>query len=363
MRLTSVAAGIATLALGLGVYPAASSIAARAAAAGSARTPQPSQESAPPGPMGTQPNSSRVPQDQEQEQQLPQSQQPLQVATTVVNVFATARDHHNAIVTDLTKDDFKVYEDGVEQKIAYFSKEVNMPITLGLLMDTSYSMHNILNAEKDAASRFVREVMRKRDEAMVINFDTDVNMLADFTEDPEMLDRAIHRAEINVDASGIGGTGGTVRSRGGGTDLYDAIYLACHDELGSEAGRKGVVILTDAEDTGSKTSIEEAIESAQRADAVVHVILITDYGETEGYGPGVASKMTSETGGRVISVRNEKGLEKAFDEISEELRSQYVLGYYPANTKRDGSFRKIKVDVVRPDVKILARKGYYAPYQ
>jgi VWFA-related protein len=348
MRLTSLAAGILTLALG--AYPVARALAAR-------------QESAPPGPMGT--SRDRAPEtDQDQsQQQLPRASQPLQVATTVVNVFATVRDRHNAIVTDLTKDDFKIYEDGVEQKVSYFAKEVDMPITLGLLMDTSYSMHNTLSAEKDAASRFVREVMRKRDEAMVIDFDTDVNLLADFTEDPSTLDRAIHRAEINVNAAGIGGTGGTVSSRGGGTNLYDAIYLACHDELASEAGRKAVIILSDAEDTGSKLSLEDAVESAQRADAVIHVILIIDYRETEGYGPGVAAKMTSETGGRVINVRNENGLEKAFDEISEELRSQYVLGYYPSNPKHDGTFRKIKVEVHRDDVKILARKGYYAPVQ
>jgi VWFA-related protein len=348
MRLTSLAAGILTLALG--AYPVASTIASRAAG----------QESSPPGPMGT--SRDRAPEtDQDQTEQLPQASQPLQVSTTVVNVFATVRDHHNAIITDLTKDDFKISEDGTEQKVSYFSKEVNMPITLALLMDTSYSMHNILVSEQDAASRFVREVMRKKDEALVITFDTDVNLLADFTEDPSVLDRAIHRATINVDASGIGGTGGTIPSRGGGTNLYDAVYLACHDELASEAGRKGVVLLTDAEDTGSRLSLGEAVEAAQRADAVIHIILITDYGETSGYGPGVAARMTSDTGGRVINVRNEKGLESAFDQISEELRSQYVLGYYPTNPKRDGSFRKIKVDVSRPDVKILARKGYYAP--
>ena len=128
-----------------------------------------------------------------------------------------------------------------------------------------------------------------------------------------------------------------------------------------EAGRKAIVLLTDAEDTGSKVSLGEAVEAAQRADAVIHVILITDYGATEGYGPGVAARMTSDTGGRVVNVRNGKDMEKAFDEISTELRSQYVLGYYPSNPKRDGTFRKIKVEVHRPDVKILARKGYYAP--
>jgi len=358
MRLTSLAAGIVTLALG--AYPVASTIASRAAAA-PARALAARQESAPPGPMGTSRDDLPPQADQGETQQLPQSSTPLQVATTVVNVFATVRDHHNDIITDLTKDDFKIYEDGTEQKVAYFSKEVNLPITLALLMDTSYSMHNILVAEQDAASRFIREVLRKKDEALVITFDTDINLLADFTEDPGVLDRAIHRATINVDAAGIGGTGGTVQSHGGGTDLYDAIYLACHDELTNEAGRKAIVLLTDAEDTGSKLSLGEAVEAAQRADAVIHVILITDSGETEGYGPGVASRMTSDTGGRVINVRNNNGLEKAFDVISEELRSQYVLGYYPSNPKHDGTFRRIRVDVDRPDLKILARKGYYAP--
>ena len=299
----------------------------------------------------------------DEQQQAPplSSQGTLNVQTTVVNVFATVRDKHNAIVSDLNQSDFKVYEDGVEQKVAYFTKEVDMPITLGVLMDTSGSMYRIMDAEQDAAARFIREVMRKKDEAMVISFDTDVNLLADFTEDVRELDHAIHQAQVNVDASGIGGTGGTVPSQGGGTNLYDAVYLACHDQLASEAGRKAVILLTDAEDTGSKLSMEDAVAAAQHADAVIHVILIQDYGATEGYGPGVAMRMTGDTGGRVINVRNEKDLEKAFDVIMEELRSQYVLGYYPANATRDGTFRKIKVEVARPDVKILARKGYYAP--
>jgi VWFA-related protein len=358
MRLTSLAAGILTLAIG--AYPVASTIASRAAAA-PRRAFAAAQEEAPPGPMGATREDIPPQAQQDQSQQLPQSSQPLQVATTVVNVFATVRDRHNEIVADLTKDDFRVYEDGVEQKISYFSKEVNLPITLALLMDTSYSMHNTLSAEEDAASQFVREVMRKRDEALVMTFDTDVNLLADFSEDPSVLDRAIHRATINVDASGIGGTGGTIPSQGGGTNLYDAVYLACNDELSHEAGRKAIVLLTDAEDTGSKVSLGQAVEAAQRADAVIHVILITDYSETAGYGPGVAARMTSDTGGRVINVRNDKDMEKAFDEISTELRSQYVLGYYPSNPKHDGTFRRIKVEVHRPDVKILARKGYYAP--
>jgi VWFA-related protein len=357
MRLTYIAAGI--LILALAGYPAVNSISAHAAA--SANSPQGAARG-PMGPPGSAPRDTQSETAPQPEQQVPDTQNPLEIKTTVVNVFATVRDKHNGIVGDLTKDDFKVYEDGVVQKVVYFSKEVSMPISLAIMMDTSGSMYYMLNAEKDAGSAFVREVMHKKDEAIVMSFDTDVNLLADFTEDPAVLSRAIHRATINVDASGVGGTGGTIPQRGGGgTNLYDAIYLAAHDELASEAGRKAIVIMSDCEDNGSKISGRDAIEIAQRSDAVIHIILISDPRATEGYGPGVASSLTSETGGRVISVRNQSGLEKAFDVISEELRSQYVLGYTPANLNRDGTFRKIKVEVARPDTKVLARRGYYAP--
>ena len=303
----------------------------------------------------------------QQGQQAPQSPQSLQVQTTLVNVFATVRDKHNGIVGDLTQDDFKVYEDGQEQKVAYFEKQVDMPITLGMLIDTSGSMQRLIDAEHDAGTRFLKTVMHPKDEAMIMSFDLDVDLLADFTEDLSVLDRAIRRTTINT-AGGLGPvTPGTIPNNNvGGTVLYDAIYLACHDQLGLEAGRKALVLLTDAEDEGSKVKLQDAVESAQRADAVIHVLLISDPGgffaNGMGYNGGsVAKQMADDTGGRVISVHDEKSLEKAFQEISEELRSQYVIGYYPANEKHDGQFRKIKVEVKRPDTKILARKGYYAP--
>jgi VWFA-related protein len=352
MRLRS--AGVGVVALAFFCYPMVSAPWGKGGAGASAA------QDAGPGPL-IRPDAGAPP---DAPQDLtPQSGKSLEVKTTVVNVFATVRGKHGDIMSDLSKDDFKVYEDGVEQKLAYFTKEVNLPITLALLMDTSGSMSRIMGAEQDAASRFVREVMRKKDEALVISFDTDENLLADFTEDPSVLDRAIHRARVN--AAGPVITPGTIpqANGGGGTNLYDAVYLACHDKLGTEAGRKAVVLMTDAEDTGSQVRLEEAVEAAQRADAVIHVILISDYGATQGYGPGVASKMAGDTGGRVVPVHNDKGMEKAFDEISTELRSQYVLGYSPSNTKLDGTFRKIKVEVSQPDAKVLARKGYYAPIQ
>lgn len=332
MRVTSFAAGI--LALGLGGLPALNAV-AHAPAGGRAQSKQ---------------------------EPVPQAQQPLNVQVTVVNVFATVRDKHRAIISDLKKDDFKILEDGAEQKVAFFSKELELPITLGLLIDTSGSMTRMLPAEQDAASRFLHEVMRKKDEAMVITFDLDVNLLADFTQDTNVLERAIRRAVINAPAVGIGGTVGTIPQSGGGTNLYDAVYLACHDQLATEAGRKAIILLTDAEDTGSRLSLQEAIEAAQRSDAVIHVLLLRDFMQTSGVGPGVANRMADQTGGRVIDVHNQKSLEKAFDEISTELRSQYVLGYYPTNVKRDGTFRKIHVEVPsHPETKVLARKGYYAP--
>jgi VWFA-related protein len=302
-----------------------------------------------------------------QQEPIPQSSQTLKVQTNLVNVFVTVRDKRNAIITDLTKDDFKIYEDGQEQKVAYFAKETNMPITLGILIDTSGSMQNILGAEQDTASRFVHDIMRKRDEAMVISFDFDINLLADFTEDTSVLERAIRGTQINAVSSGGVVTPGTLPTgQNGGTDLYDAVYLACHDELNTQAGRKAIILLTDAEDTGSKLSLQQGIEAAQRADTVIHVLRLADepfyFGMGVGYsGASVARKMADETGGREIEVRSEKSLDKAFDVISEELRSQYVVGYYPNNTKHDGTFRKIKVEVDKQDTKVLARKGYYAP--
>jgi len=282
----------------------------------------------------------------------------IKTQVNLVNLFVTVRDKSKRIVTDLKQDDFKVSEDGQAQKIAFFSKEVTLPITIGLLMDTSGSEQDMLGAIQDGASSFLNRVMRKGDEAMVITFDLDVDLLSDFTDDRSQLNRAIHKAQIN--AGGPMMTPGTLPSGGPkGTNFYDALYLACNDKLSTEAGRKAIVVLTDAEDMGSKVRVEEAIEAAQRTDTVVHILLV--YDPRNGADSGVAKKITDETGGRMIVVNNEKHLQQAFDQISEELRSQYTLGYYPTNSSRDGKFRKIKVDVGDHNDKVLARKGYYAP--
>jgi len=281
----------------------------------------------------------------------------IRVQVNLVNLFATVRDKHKAIVTGLTKDDFQVYEDGQPQEITYFSAESNLPITLGMLLDTSGSEYFMLSAEKDAGSRFLGRVLRKGDLAMVMSFDTDVDLLADFTDDRGMLNRAINRAQINAPSGGMIAQGPLPSSGTGGTNFYDAVYLAAHDKLSDEAGRKAIVVLTDAEDTGSKLNLQDAIEAAQRTDTVVHILLVA----ADGGDQGVAKRLTDETGGRTILVRSEKNLEQAFDQISEELRSQYTVGYSPSNKKHDGSYRKIKVEMKNRDYSVLTRRGYYAP--
>src|SRR5579864_3119205 len=288
-------------------------------------------------------------------QNLDPSQQGIRVQVNLVNLFATVRDKKTKqIVSNLEQGDFKITEDGTEQKISFFSKESTLPITLGLLIDTSGSETNTLGAEQEAAVRFLSRVLRKGDLAMVVSFDTDSDLLADLTDDQARLDRAINRARINAPSAQ-----GPLAQSIPGTVFYDAVYAACHDRLAEEAGRKAIVVLTDAQDEGSRLRVQDAIEAAQRTDTVVHVLLVADprYG---GGNVAVAKKLTDETGGRTIVVRNEKNLEQAFDQISQELRSQYTVGYYSTNTARDGSYRKIKVDTTRKDLDVLARRGYYA---
>ncbi|HEX4641905.1 MAG TPA: VWA domain-containing protein [Candidatus Acidoferrales bacterium] len=281
----------------------------------------------------------------------------IRVELNVVNLFATVRDKHKAVVTGLTKDDFQVFEDGQPQEISYFSAESSLPITVGMLMDTSGSEEFMLGAEKDAGSRFLARVMRKGDLAMIMTFDTDVDLLADFTEDRSVLNRAINRAQINAPSGGMIAQGPLPSSGSGGTNFYDAVYLAAHDKLSSEAGRKAIIVLTDAEDNGSKLRLTDAIEAAQRTDTVIHVLLVA----ADGGDVSVAKRLADETGGRMIAVRSERNLEQAFDQISEELRNQYTVGYVPTNKSRDGGYRKVKIEMKNKEFSALTRRGYYAP--
>src|SRR5258708_37410867 len=220
----------------------------------------------------------------------------LKKTVNLVNLFATVRDKSKRIVGDMRQDDFKIFEDGQEQKIAFFSKEGTLPITLGLLIDSSGSEQNRLGAEQQAASLFMERVMRKGDEAMVISFATDVDLLADFTDDRAQVERAIQKARIGAVNTGVV-TPGTIptRSNAAGTLLYDAVFLACNVKLLTEPDRKAMVIITDDDDPVSKPRAERAMYAAQRTDTVGHVLLVHDPGY--GWRPDVARKMTDETGG------------------------------------------------------------------
>lgn len=302
------------------------------------------------------------------QQSAPQQERPqetIKVGVNLVNLYVTVRGKDKRILTDLSKEDFQVLEDGQPQEISDFAREVNLPLTFGMLIDTSISQMRVLTMEQDAADRFLGRVLRPKDLAFVLSFDLNVDLLGDFTSERRQLMDAIRRARING-ANTPMMVQGPVAQRPTGTKMYDAIYLACREKLSGEAGRKAVILLTDAMDFGSSETLESALETAQRTDTVIHVIGVADYG-FYGYGgysgEGYAKKLAEQTGGRSIFVNNEKKLEEAFSQISEELRTQYVLSYYPTNRTKDGKFRKIEIKVKRDDTKALARKGYYAPKQ
>jgi VWFA-related protein len=292
----------------------------------------------------------------------------MRVDVNVVNLFFNVKDKRGALVPDLNKNDFQVFEDGKPQTIKYFSAESNQPLTLGLLIDSSVSQERVLQTEKEVGAQFLREVLRPKDLAFVISFDVNVDLLQDYTNDAGDLRRGMERAKING-----GGGGGGIPGLGGGpfptsnprgTLLYDAVYLAANDKLASEVGRKAMILLTDGEDQGSQMRIKDAIEAAQKADSIIYVILIADRGFYGGWGYSGDSemkRMAEQTGGRVIPVGNKQDkLKQAFDQIATELRSQYNIGYTPTNNKRDGSFRKVELKV-KEGYKVQARTGYYAP--
>jgi VWFA-related protein len=307
---------------------------------------------------------------QEQPSEQDQPISTLKVNVDVVQLFFNVKDKKGGLIPNLTKDDFQILEDGKPQTIKYFTAESNLPLTLGILIDSSASQQRVLEMEKEVGGAFLAEILRPKDEAFVISFDVDADLLQDFTSSVHLLRTALESAKINSPPSSctsIPGAGGgplPCTSTPKGTILYDTVYLASHDELAKEVGRKAMIILTDGEDQGSKYTIKEAIEAAQKADAIVYVLLIADrgfYGFGGYSGDREMKKLSAETGGRVIEVGNkQEKLKEAFDQISQELRSQYNIGYKPTNSALDGTFRKVEIHPKNNSYKIQARSGYYA---
>jgi VWFA-related protein len=293
-----------------------------------------------------------------------QDVQTLNVNVNLVTLYFSARDK-DGFITNLAKSDCSIAEDKVPQTIKNFTQEKNLPLTIGILLDTSGSQQNVLPLEQESGATFLRNVLTPKDEAFLISFDINVDLLADYTNRASDIKRALDKATINTGA-GTGSVTGNGEPRG--TLLFDAVYLAANDKMRQEAGRKVLVLLTDGGDQGSQETLKTATEAAQKSNAIVYVILIADRSFYGGFGSiNLADsgerdmeRLASDTGGRVINVGNNgKKLEDAFQQIQDELRTQYVASYTPTNAKADGTFRKIDLACGK-GLKVQTRKGYYA---
>ncbi len=294
--------------------------------------------------------------------------QPIKVDVDVVSILASVRDKKGALIPNLEKNDFTVLEDGKSQEIKYFTRETDLPLTIGLLVDTSGSQRNLIDIERNAASQFFSQVLRKKDEAFLIQFGEESELLQDYTSSVRLLTAGLSQLRVS---SGVGGLGpGPVPTAGGprGTVLYDAIYLAANDKLRTEVGRKVIVVITDGVDEGSRLTLNQAVEAAQKADAVIYSIDYSDPSAYGGYGmvfgggggEGYLRKMSDETGGHVFKVDRKHPLDEVFKQLQEEMRTQYAIGYTPLNDTKDGSYRKLDIKTGNKDFKVQARKGYYA---
>ena len=291
----------------------------------------------------------------------------ITVDVDVVSILASVRDKRGALVANLQKDDFTILEEGKAQSIKYFTKETDLPLTIGLLVDVSGSQRNLIDIERNAASQFFSQVLRKKDEAFLISFGEETELLQDYTGSARLLSQGLNGLRVS---SGVGGISpGPVPTIGDprGTVLYDAVYLAASEKLKTEVGRKVIVVITDGVDQGSRMTRNQAIEAAQKADAVIYSIEYYDpsaYGRFMTFGgsggEGELHKMSDETGGHVYKVDRGHPLDMVFRELQDEMRSQYSIGYTPTNGLKDGSYRHLDVKLGNKDLKAQARKGYYA---
>ncbi|MCC7154624.1 MAG: VWA domain-containing protein [Bryobacterales bacterium] len=287
----------------------------------------------------------------------------IKVEVDLVNVLFSVREKKGGYISDLTKDDFTVLEDGKQQDVKFFARETNLPLTIGLLVDVSKSQEALIEDERQASHRFFSQVLRPKDMAFLISFGVDSELLQDLTNSATLLKQGL--AGLRLNAGAYSPTGSPVPIAQRGTVLYEAIYLAANDRLKNEVGRKAIVVITDGNDVGSRIKIEKAIEEAQRADAIIYSVLYEDPRYTSGFyggmsGEGPLKRMSEETGGRMFRVDRRYSLEQIYNEIQQELRSQYAIGYTPTHPSRDGGFRKVEIRAKSKDLKVQARRGYYA---
>jgi VWFA-related protein len=346
----------------------------------------------------------------------------IAVDVKVVTLPVTVRDKHGKIVRDLIKDDFALQEDGRPQTIRYFSQEANLPLTMGLLVDTSRSQTNVLDAERNASRSFLDQMLvQEKDKAFLIHFDREVELLQDLTSSRDKLQAALELLktpsdrERSNDPNDSDSRSGSGSHHGGGTQLYDAVFLASNELMKKQQGRKALVILSDGVDRGSKTFLESAIESAQRADTVVYSIYFADShredrneGQRRGGGMGrgggggwpgggggwpgggggwpggggggrggpgggqrhpeeprtdgkkILERISRETGGRFFEVSKKESVGEIYSSIVEELRTQYSMGYTPDKDSAASGYHHVTLAAKRKDLTVQTREGYYA---
>ena len=322
----------------------------------------------------------------------------LSVDVNVVSLLATVRNKQGHIVKDLNQDDFKLEEDGRPQVIRYFARETNLPLSLGLLIDTSLSQRRLLGEERNASYRFLDEMLRQnKDRAFIMHFDREVELLQDLTSSRRQLESALGAVETpnppdwRNGGSPSSGPGGPHRhSRMGGTLLYDAVFLASDEVIKGQAGRKAFILLSDGVDTGSRMDLQRAIEAAQRADTPVYAILFADeqmYSHGGGFGGGpraggrmgrypggyprmpqsihpdgkkVLRRLAEETGASFFEVSGKQTISEIYARIQEELRSQYSLGYTPDRAKAKPGYHKLHLTTLQTGLTVQTRDGYYA---
>jgi len=310
-----------------------------------------------------------------------ESDEVVRVETNLTNIFFTAADRSKRFIGDLKKENIRVLEDGQPQEIFTFQQNIDLPLSIAILLDTSISEQRTLPDEKAAAQSFLQAVMRpQKDEAAILSFTGDVTLEQGFTGNLERLRRAIDHVEFVPPSGYVGGnvviqSGSTQptppisdvnRDLAGSTAIWDAVWVCANDLMSdsSENTRRAIILLTDGVDTSSRLKMHEAIERAQKADVFIYAIGIGDSYEG-GVEMGSLRKMAELTGGRAYFPQSEKELRAAFAQIQRDLREQYLLAYSPSNKARDGSYRKIQIEVVDPELrkqnlKLSYRPGYFA---
>ena len=310
-------------------------------------------------------------------EELPQdSDEVIKVETNLTNIFFTAADKNKRFVSDLKVEDIRVLEDGQPQEIFTFQQNIDLPLSIAILIDTSASEERTLPDEKIAARAFLENVLRaNKDEAAILSFTGETTLEQGFTGNLERLRRAIDRVEFVPPSGYVGGgvvvngtppISGTNQSLAGSTAIWDAVWATSEELLmtSAEHTRRAVIVLTDGVDTSSRMKIHEAIERAQKADALIYAIGIGDR-YSFNVDEGVLRKMAEKTGGRAYFPRHERDLNDAFTQIQRDLREQYLVAYSPTNKARDGSYRKIEIQVTNPELKqqnlkLNYRAGYFA---